>query len=280
MALRNAQTTSDVSAPAFEAMDAEVTHVAKPSAPANESPARPITAAAANPAVSTAVPAAPANTLALITMPPPDASGFAAKVMSMKGAADFSWGNYKVFKATNNGSIRASDDKTSLGRWVKVTMLAWDDHFEVSPNSKAEKSKDALAFSKDGRTIDRVLGDEFADWIGRPPAEYVKFLQTEHGYETANFRRFIDISCVVHEAESEDVFNGEIVQITLTQSSIPSFSQYQEQLKQKAVAVASGVVGVKVPADPFTFYLMAIAASANGNDWVKLQVVNKLPTKF
>lgn len=287
MALRNAQpaaaeqtATPPAGGPAFEEMDeGTTTHVADTSKPAANEPATaaaPAAPAAAAPATGGALAAKAPGAVALKD---DSARKFAEEVQAMKGAADFSWGNYKVFKG-NNGDIISGDDKTKLGRWVKVSMLAWDDHYEVSPNSKSDKSKDALAFSKDGKVVDRTVGEQYAEWAGKPIAEYVKFLKEECDYVNANDRRFIDVACIVHECDANEDFAGEVIQITLSQSSIPSFSQYQEKLVQKARALARGIPGVKIPEDPFTFYFLREVVSDKDNTWTKLKVVDRLPAKF
>ena len=209
-----------------------------------------------------------------------EASAFAAEVEAMKGAADFSYGNYPTFKGNNGEIIGTGDTKDSFGRWVKVSMIAWDNHWEVSPNSKNEKSRDCVAYSKDGETISNVISREFDEWVGQPINEYVAYMRSELGYVEAGSRPFIDVCCVVHESESSDAYNGEIIQITLSKSSMTSFKKYQENLVQKARAVARGIPGVAVPKDPFTFYFLRELASSNGNNWTKLVVVDKLPAKL
>lgn len=289
-------TTPNTTAPAvaaFEPMDDDTTTVntaapaanqAAPAPAANDAPAAaPVSAPAAPEAAAPTPPSperavTPAANSALATSTRGEASKFQQEVEAMKGAADFSYGNYSVFKG-QNGEI-AQTGGTKLGRWVKVSMIAWDDHWEISPGSDTDKSKEAVGYSKEGVTVDSIIGEQFRSWVGKPCADYVKFLQEEHDYTKAKVGRFIDVACVVHGAESEDSLNGEIIQVTLSQSSIPSFSQYQERLVQKARAISRGVPGVTIPDDPFTFYFLREAAEKNGKSWTKLKVVDKLPPKL
>jgi len=250
----------------FEGMD-------EAPAAANEAPPAPAAAAPA------AVTVAPAQAGA-VAVSRGEASAFAKEVEAMKGAADFSYGNFPVFKGNNGEIIGTGDTKASFGRWVKVSMIAWDEHWEISPNSKNEKSRDYVAYSTDGQTLGHVISKEYATWIGKPITQYIEHLRNEMDYPLADSRPFVDVVCVVHESESNDAYNGEIVQITLSKTSIQSFKQYQEKLLQKARAVARGIPGVQVPADPFTFYFLRELASANGNNWTKLVVVDKLPPKL
>jgi len=205
------------------------------------------------------------------------ASAFAKEVESMRGALDFTHGNYSVFKGIN-GAL-AQTGGLNLGRWAKVTMIAWDEHYEISPSSDAAAAKEAVGYSKEGKTLDSVIGKAYANWVGKPVDEYVTSLQLD-GFAGAKCGRFIDVACVVHETDSEDSLNGEIIQVTLSQTSIPSFSAYQERLIGKALAITRGVKFVTLPADPFTFYFVRQAAEKNGKSWTKLQVLDKLPAKL
>jgi hypothetical protein len=237
-----------------------------------EKPAAPPAAA---PAATTAVAVAPANAV----MVKADAVAFQKQVEEIKGAANFDYGNYKVFKGVS-GAIATTDGKFKLGRWIQGTMMAWDDHWEVSPGSKTEKSKGAVAYSKNGETIDSIVGNDFAEFVGKPIDDYVVHLQTEGDYPEAKKSRYIDISFFLQAAEDSDSeMIGEVIQITLSQSSIPSFSSYQEGLRMKAKVAARGIA-VKLPEDPFTFYFGAESASKDGNNWTKLNVSTKQPTKF
>jgi hypothetical protein len=268
---------ADTTTPAgsFESPETEGTAtVIDNAAPAANEPA------ADTAATSTQSAPAQATTKAVTVSKRAEASAFAKEVEEMKGAADFAYGNYAVFKGNNGALVQTGDGGGNLGRWAKVSMIAWDDHFEISPGSKSEKSKDAVGYSKDGETVDSIIGSQYGNWVGKPVAEYVHFLQTDADYPDAKMGRFIDVACVVHEADSEDAFNGEIIQVTLSQSSIPSFSQYQEKLVMKAKAIARGIPGVVVPEDPFTFYFLRELASKNGNNWTKLKVLDKLPAKL
>lgn len=264
MSLRNKP--QDPAPGQFEDMDGE-TAVAE--APAAEAPAEP----------TTAVVVASPKAGALSTEVKANAGKFAEDVKNMKGAANFAYGNYTVFKG-NNGTICGGDPQIDLGRWIKGTMIGWDDHWEVSPGSQNPKSKDAVAFSYQGNPdkIERVIGKEYKGWEGKSLVEYRDYLRQD--YPNAEIRHFVDIAFVVLESENDEGMAGEIVQVTLSQSSIPSFNQYDEKLKQKARAIERGVPGIKLPEDPFTFYFLRELAVNGSNKWTKLKVLDKLPAKI
>jgi hypothetical protein len=276
MALRKAAQEAQVenTAPAFEDMDDGVTSDVGTDAPAaNEAPAQ--KAAPATTAVATTT----ANAVAVS-----DNAGkkFADEVIAMKGALDLSYGNFKTFKG-NNGIIKGTgnDKDAKLGKWVQVTMVAWDEHHEVSPGVSDKAAKDFVAYSKDGKTIDRVISQEVnATWAGQPVSEYLKYLKAEEGYSKADCRPFIDVGCLLLDADNKDTdLIGEMLQLTLSQTSAPSFKSYEQSLKAKAMLAAKGV-NIKLPTDPFTFYVHTEIAEKGDNTWTKLAVTSKLPAKL
>ena len=235
------------------------------------------------PAANDAAPAqevAPATTTAVAKVNKAEASAFAKEVEAMKGGADFSYGNYAVFKAINGAIKGVGDNKANLGRWVKVSMIAWDDRVQISPGSDTEAAKDCVAYSADGVTIESVIGrDKYGSWVGKSVNDYVEHLK-DSDWPKASASRYIDVACVVHEGETKSAkeLAGEIICISLSKTSIPSFAQYQEKLNMKAKAIARGIPGVTIPADPFTFYFGTEAASKDGKDWTKLKVTDKQPS--
>ena len=86
----------------------------------------------------------------------------------------------------------------------------------------------------DGKTIDQVIGDEMKSWVGKSVSDYVKELQEEEGFANAKCRRFIDVPGALLSCENgEDGPLGTVIQITLSESSIPGFSRYEQELKDK-----------------------------------------------
>lgn len=209
------------------------------------------------------------------------AKAFQAELNEMKGAADFTFGNYEVYKGSNGEiSKTGSGDGVSLGRWAKVRLLAWDDHHEISPGSQDKNSKDFVAYSKEGHVVDHVIGEELKSWVGKPVDEYVNYLRTTEGFDKASSKRFVDLSVALLGTDSGDGPVGTVIQITLSPSSIPSFTKYQQALKDQARCAAMGLPGFSVPEDPFSFFVIREVVSANGNKWTKLNFAAQLPAKI
>lgn len=206
------------------------------------------------------------------------AKAFKKEVEDMKGASDFSFGNYTVYKA-DNGAIGPREGD-SLGRWVKVRLIAWDSHTEISPGESGASSKDYVAYSKNGATVDSVIGSELQMWVGKPVGEYVNYLREEEGFKLTKSRSFIDTACAVLATDSGEGPIGKVIQITLSETSIPSFKRYQQDLEDNAKCVAMGLPGFTLPDDPFTFFMLREVVKKNSNTWTKLQIVSTLPAKF
>ena len=273
MALKRPTNTA---APAFEDVtefgDVEVAPTAAPAAqPEAATPAAPA------PAASTAV--APATSTAVTVNTSEEAKRFQREFDEMRGAADFAFGNYPIYKGSNGAIREMGQGKTaSFGRWAKVRMMAWDDSYQIGPGVDGSKAKDFVAFSKDGKTVDSVIGEDLRHFVGKPVTEYLDFLRNE-GYDKAESKRYVHTACAVLDSEDGTHEPGQIVQVTLSQSSLPSFRAYQEKLKTAARAVAMGIPGFSLPADPFTFFYICEAAAKGSNNWTKLKIESSLPKK-
>jgi hypothetical protein len=220
------------------------------------------------------------NTAVAVADAAAKAKEFQREVTAMKGASDFSYGNYRVFKGNNGEIAESSGEQDSLGRWAKVRMLSWDDHHEVSPGESGAGTKDFVAYSKDGKTIDSVIGEELKSWVGSPVSEYVDYLKKEEEFANTKTRRFIDIAAALMATDSGDGPIGKVIQITLSESSIPAFSRYQQDLQDTARCVAMGLPGFSLPDDPFTFFFIREVASKGTNKWTKLRIESSLPAKL
>lgn len=208
------------------------------------------------------------------------AKQFQREVEAMKGASDFSYGNYRVFKGNNGEILESGGDEDSLGRWAKVRLLSWDDHYEVSPGEQAQNTKEFVAYSKDGKTIDSVIGEDQKAWVGRSVDEYIKHLKEVEEFPNTKCRRFVDTAVALLGTDSSDGPIGSVIQVTLSESSIPAFSRYQQELQDKARCVAMGLPGFNLPEDPFTFFFLREVATKGNNKWTKLKIVATLPAKI
>lgn len=208
------------------------------------------------------------------------AKEFQREINAMRGASDFSYGNFRVFKGNNGEIAESGGEEATLGRWAKVRLLSWDSHHEVSPGEQGASTKSFVAYSKDGKRIDSVIGEELKTWVGKSVDEYVEYLRTTEEFANTKCRRFVDMAVALMAADHEDAPIGEVIQVTLSESSIPAFNRYQEQLSNKARCVAMGLPGFTLPEDPFSFFLVREVAKKGENRWTKLKVESNLPAKI
>lgn len=255
------------------------------SATVTDAPVQAEPAPAAKPAVDAGVTASVAiakasSTAVAVADAAAKAKEFQKEVQAMKGASDFTYGNYRVFKGNNGEIAESAGDQESLGRWAKVRLLSWDDHFEVSPGEQGASTKDFVAYSKDGKTIDSVIGEELKAWEGRSVNEYLDYLKKEEEFSNAKCRRFVDMAVALMATDTGDGPIGNVIQVTLSESSIPAFSRYQQSLQDTARCVAMGLPGFALPDDPFTFHLIREVAKRGDQKWTKLRIEASLPAKL
>ena len=234
------------------------------------------------PAMATTVAIAKASASSLATSDAAvQAKKFQKEFEEMRGASDFSYGNYKLFKG-NNGSIVESgkDGGDDLGRWAKIRIISWAPHYEMSPGESGASSKDFVAYSKDGITVDSVIGQEMQKWVGSSVADYMEYMRKEEGFQQAKKRQFIDMGCALLECDSGEGPLNKVIQITLSETSIPSFSRYQQELKDTVRCMAMGLAGFSMPEDPFQLYVVREVASKGQNRWTKLSLTTSLPAKL
>lgn len=278
MALKkpNSAASTTTKTPAFEQEPGETAVAEREVETQVETPAASAPAAAAE--ASTAIMKASNTSVGAVNDAANAAKQFKREVAEMLGAADFSFGSHRVFKAKDGVIKEMNGEKTVLGKWVKVRLLAWDRHFEVSPGEEGASSAAFVAYSGDGKTIDNVVGEDNKGWEGKPVAEYLEHLRTNEDFEKASCREFIDTQVAALGSEEEPDFSG-VIQVTLSSSSIPAFSKYQTSLEATAKCVAMGLPGYSLPADPFTFFFVREAAEKGKNSWTKIKILTVLPAK-
>lgn len=272
----NEQTTNAKSEiPAFEEEGDTATAVQQEATSA-EAPV----SAEAKVAATTAIATAKGGSLANRDEIAAKAKAFQKELDEMRGANDFAYGNFRTFKAHNGEIMESGGEEETLGKWAKVRLIGWDNHFEVSPGEQGASTKDFVAYSKDGKIIDSVIGSELKKWVGGSVEEYLAHLRDEEDFGNAKKREFIDCACALLGTESGDGPVNSVVQITLATSSLSSFNKYQQDLKNNARCAMMGLPGFAIPEDPFTFFFVREQASKGTDKWTKLKIAASLPAKI
>lgn len=262
MALKKPAT--DNTAPAFE----DVTAVVEA-----ERPAADAAAATTNPAAeatATAAVAVAASTSA-VTVASEKARNFRQELAEMKDAMSFDWGTFPTFKADNGSIAEVGNGRLNFGTWVKGRMMAYGSFWQVSPGDSDSKLKGFVAFSKDGQTVDSVIGDGVErGFVGKSVSDYLTYLRDTEGLSKADVKEYLNVGFLVVESDKPEVDPGTVVNIVLSQSSIRSFRAYEEQVKVNARAAAMGLPHKAMSDDPFRFKFVAEATQHKGNKWTKL----------
>lgn len=237
--------------------------------------AEPAAAPAAVPAVRTT-----STSVAARNEAADQAKAFARQLADLQGG-DFSFGSYRVFKGSNGEIAEMSGEKVSCGRWMKVVLLNWNTHHEISPSTDDKSAKEFVAYSLDGITIDSCIGEEQrAEWSGKPVKDYVEYLRNEEDFAKADVRPFIDMACALLGTDSGDGPVGTVIQVTLSSSSMQNFKRYFTSLEGTARCVAMGLPGFTMPENPFELFLVREVASKNANRWTKINLMSSLPAKL
>lgn len=200
---------------------------------------------------------------------------FKEELESMRGATSAEYGILPSYKADNGAIAETGNGKTTFGKWMAGRMMSFDTFHQVSPGDSGAKTKGFVAFSKDGVTVDSVIGDGTErSFVGKPVQAYLDYLRDTEGLTDAQSKEYLTVTMVVLDSEAKTVEPGTQVNVVLSQSSIRSFRAYEEKLKLNARAAAMGLpVKGGVSEDPFRFKFVAENASNNrGQKWCKLAI--------
>lgn len=222
---------------------------------------------------STAIAASAATSAAAVAAE--KAQQFKAELESMKDSISFDWGTLPTYKASNGEIAETGNGKSSFGKFLDGRLMSFGGFVQVSPGDSGAKTKGFVAFSKDGKVIDSVIGDGAErTFVGKPVQAYLDYLRETEGLEQASAKDYLNLAMLVIDSESKTVEPGTFVNVVLSQSSIRSFRAYEEQLKLNARAMAMGLpVKGGLSADPFKFRLVAEqAVNAKGQRWAKIGI--------
>ncbi len=264
MALKKPQTQN--TAPAFEDVNDTSPPFEEGTTPAPQEAAAAVQA-------TTAV--AVTTSTSITTIATDQAKTFQQELAAMKDSTDFSLGTFTTFKASNGVIAETGEGKLSLGRWVDGRMMAYGAFTQVSPGDSGAKTKGFVAWSKDGKTVDTVLGDGTErSFVGKSVQDYLHYLRETEGLTGADAKEYLNVAFLVMGCESGEVDEGEIVNIVLAPSSITAFRAYESQLQLGARAAAMGLkTKADLSGDPFRFRFSCVQASNTKNQrWSKLVI--------
>lgn len=129
-----------------------------------------------------------------------------------------------------NGRIVAKKDGTKipLGDTIKVTLISFNDSYQISPGKDTDEAKKFVKYSRDGQTIDGT---------GQPVAAYVAYLRESEGYKDASVKQYTSLVGILEAAsdskpEAQALVN-EMVEVSLSPTAAKAFRGVRMQRSVK-----------------------------------------------
>lgn len=133
------------------------------------------------------------------------------------------------------GSIEDNDSR-DLGEWIKLTLVSWQNQWDIVPGSQDEEAKAHLRYSSDGVTIDAT---------GESVNEYLLKLQNEMGYTKASVKHRAVLVGILEESQKPSALVGETVQVSLSPQARKTFESYRFSRTIKAQMGTLSLDGVE-----------------------------------
>ena len=105
----------------------------------------------------------------------------------------------------------------SLGKTAVITMLSFNDSFAITPNENNADSS-YCKFSYDNHVLN--------DGSGKTVADHLAYLRDE-GFENAASKRYVEVVCMLDDADEDHDEIGNMVQVSLSPQSVKQFERYQ-----------------------------------------------------
>lgn len=174
-------------------------------------------------------------------------------VRNCKNAYTVDWDTLDRVQANTGKFLDLGKSKLSMGEVIQLQLLSWQDNWQISPGVKGDEAAEHVRYSNDGITTTK----------GEDCAEYLQKLRTI--YKDAKMTQRVVLVGVLEGSEKDSRLEGQMIQLDLSNSSKKEFDKYQ---LNTAFKVGKGLL----TADQALLVTMrAVTASANGNDWTKVE---------
>lgn len=136
----------------------------------------------------------------------------------------------------SNGRIVAKKDskKIPLGDTIKVTLVSFNDSFQVSPGKDSDEAKKLVKYSRDGVTIDGT---------GEDVKAYVTKLRETDGYPDASVKQYTSLVGILETASDTSAeaqaLVGDMVEVSLSPTAGKAFKGVR---MQRSVKVSRGIL--------------------------------------
>ncbi|WP_454735433.1 hypothetical protein [Cupriavidus necator] len=195
--------------------------------PAVASPAAKVTATTAIAKAQAGALAAPAQRIAPV-------------LTDLKDAVRVDWDTLERLVA-GTGTIDNGDGK-SVGTWIKMTLMSFQDTYEVVPGDQSDEAKKLVRYSEDGVNLRES---------GTTVNQYLDELR-EQGYDKAALKHKNILVGILDETEKPSDLVGEVIQISLSPQSRKTFERYRLTRTAKVNmgrATAEGSEVIKITAE-------------------------------
>lgn len=210
-------------------------------------------------APSAAAPAAPTGALVranpnagAVTTP---ANRPAVVLQDMKDAFTV---DYDTFERLKSGAGNIMDaNGQSLGDEILVTVMSWQDAWDISPGTNDAAGKEVVRYSNDGTTISGT---------GQLISEYLAEIRPN--FPKAELKAKVILVGILDNAAKPSALLGKTVQISLSQQSRKTWDRYRYDRTlqiQMGKAKPEGAENIRIQALP---------RKSGTNDWTLLQVTD------
>lgn len=153
------------------------------------------------------------------------------------------------------GQILDSDGK-SLGTEIEMTLVSWQDGWDLSPGTDSDEAKKHVAYSDDGQTVKGT---------GMACTAYLEELRSL-GYKDAKMTQKCTLVGILDASEKTSPFLGQTVQVSLSNQARKTFDRYRMDRTiqaQMGKATTEGAERISIKAELKKF---------GSKDWTLLNV--------
>jgi hypothetical protein len=117
-------------------------------------------------------------------------------------------------------SAKESGKKVDLGESIDLTLLSYNDEYQVSPGEDSDDATKLVRYSLDGQIIDGT---------GEKVSEYLEKLRTVDGYTDAKVKRYVQLVGILERSDKKSDYVGNMVQVSLSPQAAKAWDAFMAQ---------------------------------------------------
>lgn len=168
---------------------------------------------------------------------------------------------YDTFERLKSGSGNIVDaNNNDLGREIAITLVSWQETWDISPGSNAPEAKKVVRYSDDGVYI-KGTGQNINEYL----AELRQGKIDGVAYPNASIKSKIVLVGVLEGSEKPSNLWGKTVQVSLSEQSAKTFNRHRFDASiQVTMGKRESVAGAE------KIHIKAESRSSNGNNYTLL----------